>query len=222
VLIVGAVVAWWVHRRDVQRRTTHLDYELDEQVARGHAAIETAFDYLKQSEMLWRVISHQSADWKHHGGASTLIARERVIVNKTKPPYITTNIPVPSLSIKSVGLFFFPDQLLVWQQGRYGAVSYGSLSVEIGSTRFVEDGLVPRDATVVGQTWQHPNKSGGPDRRFANNRQLSIARYGTLGLTSPTGLNLQFQVSSDNLAQEIAEPLRATPCQVSVAPRMLV
>ena len=31
-------------------------------------------------------------------------------------------------------------------------------------------------------TWQYANKSGGPDRRFNNNRQLPICLYGILSL----------------------------------------
>lgn len=214
VLIIGAAVTWWVRRIDTRSRTTHLHYELDEQVTQQHTAIQGSLHALAQAQALWRVISHQSADWKQHAGASSLISRNRSLVDKAKPPYITTNVPVPNIAVGPIKLFFFPDRLLVWQQGRYGVVSYESLMVSVDSVRFVEDGLVPGDATIIGQTWQHPNKSGGPDRRFSSNRQIPIARYGTLELTSPTGLNLHFQVSSCELARQFAEILRTTACQV--------
>ena len=45
------------------------------------------------------------------------------------------------------------------------------MELQIDNTRFVESSNVPRDATIVGKTWQYVNKSGGPDRRYKNNRQ---------------------------------------------------
>jgi hypothetical protein len=222
VLIIGVIVAWWIHRLDVQARTTHLHYEMDEKITQDHAVIRAALDSLMQSEVVWRVTSHQGADWKQHGGARTLITREHVTINKVKPPYITANVSIPVISDGSIDLFFLPDHLFIWQQKQYGAVSYSSLSVEAGSTRFVEDGLVPKDSNIVGQTWQHPNKSGGPDRRFASNRQLDIAMYGAIALISPTGLNLSFQVSNERLARQFAEILQETPCKVFIVPGILM
>jgi hypothetical protein len=218
VLIVGVAVAWWVYRVDTRYRTTHLDYEFDEQTTHNHATIQEAFQRLSLACVVWRVISRQSANWKQHGGASTLITRNQAVINKAKPPYISANVFISSIATSAVKLFFFPDQMLVWQQGRYGAVAYESLILTIGSTRFVEDRSVPRDATVVGQTWLHPNKSGGPDRRFASNRQVPNVRYGTLELTSPTGLNIHFQISSDVRARQFAETLQSTSCRVSLSP----
>jgi hypothetical protein len=40
----------------------------------------------------------------------------------------------------------------------------------------------------VGNTWKYVNKSGGPDRRFNDNRQLPICAYSEYTLTSDTGV----------------------------------
>jgi hypothetical protein len=173
-MVLGAFAVWWTYGADTRRRTTHLHYDLDTEVAKQHEDVRSAVAQLAIAQAMWRVISHQSADWKHHGGASSLVQRYRSLVNKVKPPCISTNIEIPSIDANGVKVFFFPDQILVWQSGKYGAVPYRGLSVQVGSTRFVEDGWVPSDASVVGNTWMHPNRNGGPDRRFANNRQLPI------------------------------------------------
>lgn len=54
---------------------------------------------------------------------------------------------------------------------------------------------VPVDATVVGQTWKYVNKKGTPDKRFKDNKQLPVALYEEVHLTSATGLNEVLQVS---------------------------
>jgi hypothetical protein len=61
--------------------------------------------------------------------------------------------------------------------------------------RFVEDGRVPSDAKIVGHTWRHPNKNGGPDRRFTNNVQLPVCAYEEMLFSSKSGLNELVQVS---------------------------
>ena len=104
------------------------------------------------------------------------------------PPFIQTQIKVYSLWLDSMQLFFLPDQVFVFQNGKYGAVSYDSLQIYATPTRFIEDEGVPSDAEIVDHTWLYP--------RFSNNRQIPIAQYGYIELSSQTGLNLQFHVSS--------------------------
>jgi hypothetical protein len=215
VLVIGIIATWWVHRIDIEGRTTRLHYELDEQAHDHHDTVIRSLEHLAQSEMVWQVTSKQGAEWKHHGGASTLIDRHRAIISKASPPFISTNVAISSIGVNATKLFFLPDQVLVWQQGKYGAVSYESLSINANSTRFVETSSVPRDATVVGTTWLHPNKNGSPDRRFANNRQLSIAHYGVLELSSPTGLNIHLQVSSYDLAGRFVGCIQKTQCRTN-------
>jgi hypothetical protein len=48
------------------------------------------------------------------------------------------------------------------------------MTIDVKAGQFVEAGQIPKDAVVVGQTWMHANKSGGPDQRFKDNRQVPI------------------------------------------------
>ena len=92
-------------------------------------------------------------------------------------------------------LYFFPDRVLVYDVNGVGAVNYNSLQVSVSPTRFIEDEGVPRDAEIVDKTWRYVNKSGGPDKRFKDNRQIPICRYEQISLSSSTGLNEILQVS---------------------------
>ena len=68
-------------------------------------------------------------------------------------------------------------------------------------------GAPPTDAQCVGTTWQYANKSGGPDRRFKNNRQLPIMLYGRLTLTTPQGLLMVWDFSRPDVAASLADAL---------------
>ena len=70
---------------------------------------------------------------------------------------------------------------------------------------FHENESVPSDSRVVGHTWLKANKDGSPDRRFADNYQIPIAECGRLRITSGTGLNEEYMVSSASVAVEFAK-----------------
>ena len=85
------------------------------------------------------------------------------------------------------------------QGSKIGALNYSDINTNAYTTRFIESEGVPRDAQVVGQTWKYVNKSGGPDRRFKDNRQLPICLYGELELSSTSGLNTVIMFSNPNI-----------------------
>lgn len=119
----------------------------------------------------------------------------------TKAPFpFRTNIKVASFGSGKETLLFLPDKLFVIQGSKVGALNYEDLTSNVQTTRFVESELVPKDANVVGHTWKYVNKSGGPDKRFKDNRQLPVCLYGELGLKSTTGLNTVLMFSNTNIS----------------------
>lgn len=96
-------------------------------------------------------------------------------------------------------MLFLPDKLIIIQGSKIGALNYTDITSSSHTTRFVESEGVPRDSQVVGQTWEYVNKSGGPDKRFRNNRQLPICLYGKLELTSTSGLNTVIMYSNPSV-----------------------
>ncbi len=116
-----------------------------------------------------------------------LVKRIRIKLEQAPPPFIQTRIKVYGLILDSMQLYFLPDQILIFQNGKYGAVTYSHLQVHGGPTRFIEDGNVPRDAQIVDSTWRYLRKDGGPDMRFSDNRRIPIAQYGYFELSSENG-----------------------------------
>jgi len=102
-------------------------------------------------------------------------------------------------------LYFFPDRLLIYDTGRIGAVGYDQIRVKVEQTRFIEDGVPPRDAHVVDHTWRYVNKNGTPDKRFANNARLPICLYDEIRFASYSGLNEVIQVSKYGVGISLAE-----------------
>lgn len=132
---------------------------------------------------------------KYHAGASHLLRRKPTSVRRTEPPYVKTNVETIAIGVGRQTLYFLPDRVLVYEPSGVGAVGYQELLVEVGQTQFIEEDSVPRDAKVVSRTWKYTNKSGGPDKRFKDNREIPVCLYEEIALTSSTGLNELLHVS---------------------------
>jgi hypothetical protein len=208
-IFVAGVV--WLHVRHVQERTTRLIFELTEEADQRFSRLSAGVQALAASQRLWRLKTQEhTSDWKRNAGASRLIGRATATACFSPPRFVETNLQIPSLIAGGLRLHFMPDRLLLQQDNRWGSVSYSALTARSEATRFIEHGELPADAEIVDKTWQYVNKGGGPDRRFNNNRQIPIARYGQIVLQSITGLNLMFHTSRVQSAFEFAAQLTAS------------
>ncbi|MCC6300845.1 MAG: DUF4236 domain-containing protein [Anaerolineales bacterium] len=206
--VTGLYLAWGTNEQEKVARITTLQYNFDEDTKSAFLDLQKAFKELSKSVRIWRVTSRESTwDWKRNAGASSLITRERIAVRISNPPFLQTQFKVYCFSLGSMELFFLPDQLFVFENGRYGAVSYDMLEVDTYPTWYREGYGPPNDSRILEYTWQYVRKDGGPDGRFSNNRQIPIVEYGQIEFSSPTGMNLHFQISNLELAQQFGHVL---------------
>lgn len=208
-LLGGVPLAVYARHLDVTRGRAVLTYDLEPEAERAfHEAVQ-AFRDVVACERVWHVeATGATDDWKRNAGARTLTRRTEILPRVSLPPRVASNIEVPCLPAGRQLLYFFPDRVLVYDRHEVGGVAYKDLKVDAAAVRFVEDGVAPSDAEVVEQTWRYVAKSGGPDRRFNNNRQLPVARYGELRLRSPSGLNEMFYVSRLGPSERLATSLQ--------------
>ena len=210
--VLGAMVAAWASRsRDALAKTTVLLYDLEPDAEAAYQRFHDAIDEIAACGGTWHIEAQGDVgDRKRHAGASSVVRRKPAKLTKGEPPFVKTNLSLPSIPVGRQTLWFLPDRLLVFEPSGVGAVTYGQLNVERRQTRFIEDGAVPSDAEVVGQTWKYVNKKGGPDKRFKDNRELPIALYEDIHLTSATGLNELIQVSKNGAGASFEAAVKAS------------
>jgi hypothetical protein len=132
VLVIGFVV----HKKNTDRRTSRLFYELDGKEEQKHGQVQQAFWSLARCSRIWRIDADSATDdWKRNAGASSLIRRTPSAVVNLSPPRVKTNVPVPCVDMGRTKLFFLPDAVLCWQGGSYGAIAYNDLRVGQQVTR---------------------------------------------------------------------------------------
>jgi hypothetical protein len=181
---------------DKKRKSTVLFYDIEEQIENEIQQFYNGFDELMHCNQAWHVSAQAAVrDRKYQAGANSVVRRSKIKIQYKIPPYIQTNVKVPMIPAGKQKLYFFPDRILIYERNKVGGLSYANLDIAQHNQRFIESGAVPRDGTIVDYTWQYVNKSGGPDKRFGNNRKLPILMYSDISFQSGTGLNELIQLS---------------------------
>lgn len=152
------------------------------------------------SKKVWRIMqSSKVKNKKYSAGASNTVKRVACVAGNKVPFPFKANTPAAAFKSGKETLIFLPDKLFIIQKNKVGALNYSDIQTFAHTTRFIESEKVPKDASIVGKTWKYVNKSGGPDKRFKDNRELPICLYGEIELKSSTGLNTVLMFSNANL-----------------------
>lgn len=217
-LLAGAVAHAIATRADYKRKVVHLDYALEPEAARAYVALLQGIEQLRNTGGLWRISSGETnANTKYHAGAQYSIKRNRIVTRLEPPRFINTDAAIFMVNTGPQRLYFLPDRILVYEGDQIGVVQYGSLAFTVEPSTFVESETVPLDAEVIGRTWRYTNKSGGPDRRFANNPQIPLVRYASVVMQSSGGLNYLIQASNMQKANSFVQAVRQYGAQLAHA-----
>ena len=208
VMTLGLVFSVLAFFQDRHSKTVVLFYDLDHETEMAYTSLLNAFNALSACEKIWYIKSQlHHMDWKHNAGATTSFDREIIKPHLSPPAFIKCNIEIPCFATSQQSLYFFPDRVLVYDRKGVGALSYNDLQVTISQDSFVEGEKVPEDATVKGYQWQYPNKDGGPDRRYKNNKQIPIAVYDNLLLSVEPDFRNCFQISRPGIIMHFQNAL---------------
>jgi hypothetical protein len=210
VFFLGCAFTYWVHLGDVAKKTAVLFFELD---GKAEARFEKLCDEIRSLSSVSKLQAIKSTaqylDTRYTGGAGQGLSLVTGSVTFGDMPGVSANVEIPQISSDTTTIAFCPDRVLLFQKSGVGAVEYKHLSLEVADSRFQEDGVVPRDATIVGNTWRYVNNNGTPDRRFKDNKAIPICLYSKLQVaTKQGGLDVRFLASKsgafDNLPERVS------------------
>jgi hypothetical protein len=195
-LIIGLIKTFQLDKR---RKNVEIYYELDDEMNELYEKFLNSFNSILSVNRIWQITTSSSGhDGKYHGGASTLVERtsvNEVTAHKLPMRHFQTNASIPFIGLRNIKLYFLPERLLIKKNGEYASIMYKNIKFSSDNSSFIEEGPVSNDAKIIDHTWRYVNKSGGPDRRFSNNRQIPICLYSNYYLNSDSGLNEIIQTS---------------------------
>lgn len=191
-------------RAELEGCYVHIDFGLDGESTGTFAALSRSFSNLSSNQKIWDITESAKTDRiKERTTATNRITRSQVAFDFGQVDVIQSDYK--SLRLRNASSFeihLFPGFILTRETGSdFALLEWKEFKAEYAPSRFIETDPVPSDSEVVGYTWAKANKDGSPDRRFSDNYQIPIAKYGELWLKSPTGLYEAYMVSNCQSAQ---------------------
>ena len=171
--------------------------------------IQNLISALQSNNALWQVndVFHNQRT-KTHAGASQSVSRFPKKVQVKKPAFLKTNAQCYFVKLKKEKLYILPDKMVIISGRKVGAFDLSDLDIVVSDKQFIEN-VAPKDAQILSYSWQYVNKNGTPDKRFNNNRQLPVCRYGTISFKTQQGFNTLIYCSSVERTVEFSQTLKA-------------
>lgn len=187
----------------------NVEYEFDDYGMRRIQMMDQAMSALINNSGTWQVNTIQvNSSTKTNAGAARSVEKKPVKFLKKKPFFLKTDATCYYIKLLKDDVYILPDRLIVKGKKGWGVVEYSEMHIDVGNVIFIENGVTPKDAEIVGHTWQYVNKNGSPDKRYSNNRQLPKCNYGTLVFKSETGLNVILYISNVNNARQFSNVVK--------------
>ena len=163
----------------------------------GYCAVEYIWDTLCRQPI------NQTAT---RSAAAVNITREPVTFSLRTCELIQWAQKVPHLGNRNGGdLYLFPGFVLFGDsRDAFALIDFRDISLTIEIAKVLDEGIIPDDSKVIGQTWAKVNKNGKPDMRFKDNYTIPIVGYGMIQFRSASGLNEEYQFSNAALAERFA------------------
>ncbi|WP_412478496.1 DUF4236 domain-containing protein [Azonexus sp. IMCC34839] len=193
-----------------QKRLSRLATQIDmpSTVAQEFHRMVDEFALMAKSVCIWDTVGQRGTNRiVERTSASRIVDRKSVAFGVGKCEVIESEWSVPHLANANGGdIFLYPGFVLYFvSNDAFALLEYKEVELNYSPSRFIEEGSIPKDSTVVDHTWAKVNKDGSPDRRFKDNYQIPVALYGRLVFNSATGLNEEYLVSNAGQAEVFAK-----------------
>lgn len=187
-----------------------MDVDVNEKVFKNADFLKEFYQEVISCEKIWDVTAARYIDkGAARVSAEVAVSRKEVSVNMKKFELVRTTFDSLHLENANGGdLFIFPGFIIVEDKGTLGVMEMKGLEVRFSPHRVIEPGEYPSDAEVVDQTWVRVNKDGSRDKRYKNNYQIPVCKYGLLELSRAEGLQEAWLFSGYKKAEKLAQVLK--------------
>jgi hypothetical protein len=187
------------------------DFGLSDEARSEYLHLLDAYSKLARSQRIWDIAT--STDINRvvtRSAATNAITRTLILFSTEKIAEMDSDFQAMHLSNANGGdLFLYPGILAVRKpRGGFALLDMRDVEIRIGPRNLVEEEGLPGDAEQIGHVCAKANKDGSPDRRFRDNYQMPLMRYGEMTMRSKTGLNEVYMVSDWRALEVFQQALR--------------
>lgn len=181
-----------------------ISYEFEDGEMEAWTKLSSAWRSVADSKSLQEItLTAKSKNAKKTAGIENAVSTEKVTSGCKLPWYLTTNIHPIVFKFHGQQVAIMPDRLLILGKRQLGAIDYSDVKFGISAIGFVETGPIPSDSERISTVWAYANKDGSPDKRYSNNKQFPVMKYGKIVFTSPSGLNIQLLCSDESASDRL-------------------
>jgi hypothetical protein len=181
------------------------EIHIDKQQAEPYYKMRDAFSSLCECKKIWDVLAHRAVNQLvERSQAVEAVRQQEVTFSLRSCELIQWDHSVPHLPNQDGGEMYIYPGFILYRASKeaFALLDPVDVSMNLVGCRFIGvEAAIPDDAKIVGKTWEKSNKDGTPDRRFKDNRQVPVAFYADLSLTTPDGLNERFHFSNVEKAE---------------------
>ncbi len=185
----------------------NIDLTFENAFEEAYLNVLNNYKNLLTSEIIWDITSSVQQDMKAaRSSASSLITRQPVKFKFDNIDIIKSIYPAFHFENKNGGdLYIYPAFVVILSgKKEFGIVDIKDFELMFSQQRFLEEGKIPSDTKIIDKTWAKVNKNGTPDKRFTNNYQIPIVRYGEMNIKSNAGLNESYAFSNFEKSEDFA------------------
>lgn len=188
----------------------NIDLDIDEQIENKYQSLLINYKALLTSEKIWDITSTVAVDQKSSRSAASSQVTRRIVkfgfgnIDIIKSKYDALHFE----NANGGDLYIYPAFIVIIDSNKkFGLVDIRELDFNFHGQRFLEEEKVPKDASVIDKTWAKVNKNGTKDKRFKENYEIPICEYGVINISSITGLNESYSISSFDKAENFSKSM---------------
>jgi hypothetical protein len=186
----------------------NINFELEQEGLALYKDIVRTFKGLMTTAKIWDItaIKLTSSPSKRSRVVSTLVKKPVQIgfcnFEIIKSSFEAFHFP----DTRGSHLYFYPGFLaIVDKEKKFGIVDLKELEFSYENVDIPFTDTLPYDALMIGSTWARANKDGTRDKRFRENYEIPLVRFGRINLKTPQGLNEAFLFSSIEKCENFAK-----------------
>lgn len=183
-----------------------LETEFDDESLDKYENVLESFKVLMKIEKIWDITREEENDkTRTRSSAARAIVRKEIKIELKDLEDIKYNKRALCFgNANGADLYFYPSFIVVQGKDDFGVVGLNEIEFHFNGAKLIEQEKVPKDSEIIEYTWFKVNKNGQPDKRFKDNYQIPVVKYGVITLKTSNGVNEEYQFSNYLISEKFS------------------
>ena len=197
-------------KEGIENSYVDLDLNLSSEAKREYKKVISSFKNLINSNFIWDITSATDVDMvRERSSASQTYDRKLTSLSLKELPGIKSSFEAFCFNNQNgADIFIYPGFIVMYNSEKnFGIVELKDVEILFNESNFIESEQRPNDSEVIKYVWEKTNKNGSRDKRFADNRQLPVMRYGEITFIKKAGIFEKFLFSNYKYSDQFVNDL---------------